>query len=157
MKKHIPIATLLAIMLTLAACGGGASRESSTAVESNQAQAAPSLETVDVTMNDIYYGDSNDNATNPPVWTVTSGAEVSVTMENKGVLEHNWAVVKLDEKVTELYNEATDQAKLLFDAGVLSAGETQAVDFTAPLPGEYQVICTVPGHSQVMQGKLVVN
>ena len=77
-------------------------------------------------------------------------------MDNKGVLDHNWAIVKPGEQLSEVYNEATDQDKLLFDAGVLTGGETQEVDLTAPLPGKYQVICTVPGHAQVMQGKLVV-
>ena len=155
MKNHFLILLLLVAILALAACGGGASRQGA-AAESNQAEAAVSTESINVVMNDIYYGDTNDNATDPPVWTVTSGAEVSVSMDNQGVLEHNWAVVKLNEQVSEIYNEATDQAKLLFDAGVLSSGTKQTVDFTAPLSGEYKVICTVPGHSQVMQGQLVV-
>ena len=155
MKNRVLISLILLAGLALSACGGGASRES-TAAEPNQAQAAVSNESIDVVMNDIYYGDSNDNATNPPTWTVTSEARVSVNMDNKGVLEHNWAVVKMGEQVSAVYDEATDQAKLFFDAGVLTGGNNQVVDFTAPLPGEYQVVCTVPGHSQAMQGKLVV-
>lgn len=38
-------------------------------------------------MNDIYYGDSNDNAENPPVWQVNSGSNGTICMENMGVLE----------------------------------------------------------------------
>ncbi len=156
MKNHIPISLLLVALLALAACGGGSSSQRVAAAEANQTQAAVSKESIEVVMNDIYYGDSNDNATNPPVWTVTSGTDVSVNMDNKGVLEHNWAIVKLGEQVSAMYDEADDQAKLLFNAGVLAGGQKETVDFTAPLPGEYQLICTVPGHSQVMQGKLVV-
>ena len=92
MKNYLAILLLLVTILALAACGGGANREGA-AAESNQAQAVVSTESINVVMNDIYYGDTNDNATDPPVWTVTSGSEVSVSMDNQGVLEHNWAVV----------------------------------------------------------------
>lgn len=156
MKNYISSLLMLVTILALVACGSGANGQSAVR-EATQAQAAAGKESLKVVMNDIYYGDSNDNVTNPPIWTVSSGSEVSVTMDNKGVLEHNWAIVKSGEDVPEVYNETTDQAKLLFDAGVLSGAETQTVNFTAPTPGEYDVICTVPGHSQVMQGQLVVN
>jgi uncharacterized cupredoxin-like copper-binding protein len=144
-------------ILALAACGSQGSSQRINADVANAEQSGPPPESIEVAMNDIYYGESNDNATNPPVWSITSGADVSIDMTNKGVLEHNWAVVKLGEEITAMYDEASDKAKLLFDAGTLAAGESQTVDFSAPLPGEYQVICTVPGHSQVMQGKLIVN
>ena len=77
MKNHILISLLLVTVLALAACDGGASRERTAAPESNPAEAAVSKESLNVVMNDIYYGGSNDNAANPPVWTVTSGAELS--------------------------------------------------------------------------------
>jgi azurin len=77
-------------------------------------------------------------------------------MDNQGALEHNWAVVKSGEEISSYYNSASDDAKLLFNAGVLAAGTKKNVDFTAPLPGEYKIVCTVPGHFPLMQGKLVV-
>ena len=93
MKNNILSTLLFVIILTLAACAGGASPER-TETEAIQAQQEAPIaeeevnqESIEVVMNDIYYGDSNDNATNPPVWNVTSGAEVSASLDNKGGLE----------------------------------------------------------------------
>ena len=81
MKTNILIALLLVTILALAACGDGASREQTTETEPNQTQTESTnvqeevnRESIEVVMNDIYYGNSNDNATNPQIWTVTDGA-----------------------------------------------------------------------------------
>lgn len=143
------------LTLTLAACGGGAAPQKP-AGEAEKSKPAAAAETLNVSMHDIYYGDKPDNAQNPLVWNVTSGAKVTVSMDNKGALEHNWAIVKPGEDVSTPYNAATDDAKLLVNAGVLAANSKKTFDFTAPAPGEYKVVCTVPGHYPLMQGKLVV-
>ena len=49
-----------------------------------------------------------------------------------------------------------DGDKVLFSSGDLAAGASDEVVFTAPAPGEYNVLCTVPGHSAIMQGQLIV-
>ena len=65
-------------------------------------EAALESEEIVVSMGDLYFGNSNDHMQNPPIWTVTSGAEVTVATENRsGALQHNWAVVKLDAIVSE--------------------------------------------------------
>jgi uncharacterized cupredoxin-like copper-binding protein len=120
-------------------------------------EAAPEPEEIAVRMGDLYFGDSNDNTQNPPIWTVTSGAEVKVVAENRsGALQHNWAVVKLDETVPEPFLGDKQMEIVLLDTGVIDSGKSGAFTFTAPAAGEYQVICTVPGHYPSMQGKLVV-
>ncbi|MEM7125014.1 MAG: hypothetical protein AAF702_01725 [Chloroflexota bacterium] len=114
-------------------------------------------EVIEVVMNDLYYGESNDNIANPPVWTVTSGADVSVVMENRSqALQHNWAIVKAGEEVPTPFLGEEQMNVVLLDAGVLDANQTETFNFTAPELGEYMVICTVAGHYPVMQGKLVV-
>ena len=107
-------------------------------------------------MNDIYFGESNDNVNNPPIWRVSPSSEVTIRMENMGALEHNWAVLKAGESIPIPFDE-TDQAdKILFSAGNVAGGASNEVSFTAPEVGEYNVVCTVPGHAALMQGRLIV-
>jgi uncharacterized cupredoxin-like copper-binding protein len=143
MSRRFFFILFVLVALTLAACGGGGD-------EARE-------ETIDVVMHDISFGESNDNVANPPVWTVTSGAEVTVEMDNQGALEHNWAIVKLGEELPDLFDEAQHADKLLFNSGRVVGGTQATATFTAPDPGEYVVICTVPGHYPSMQGRLVVN
>jgi len=141
-KTFIMVMAILA--LALAACGGGAAEE------------APVAQVITVDMHDIYYGAENDNAQNPPEWTVESGAEVTVNMDNMGALEHSWVVLKAGEEIPANYDETADAAKVLFSSGNVAAGSAQEVRFTAPAPGEYNVLCTVPGHGAIMHGRLIV-
>ncbi len=145
MYRTILALSLTVLALFLAACGGSAVVEEE-AVE----------ELIVVNMNDIYFGESNDNVNNPPIWRVSPSSEVTIRMENMGALEHNWAVLKAGESIPIPFDE-TDQAdKILFSAGNVAGGASNEVSFTAPEVGEYNVVCTVPGHAALMQGRLIV-
>ena len=148
MRKQIVLLLLLTVPWLLG-CGGETQAEE----EVQQVQ----QEEIVVAMNDMYFGETNDNSTNPPVWTVTSGVEIVVSLDNQGALEHNWAILKLGEQLDVPYDEATHKDLLLFEATKVQAKQSGQATFVAPEPGEYQVICTVPGHSMLMQGRLVVN
>ncbi|HMQ51103.1 MAG TPA: cupredoxin domain-containing protein [Anaerolineae bacterium] len=145
---------VLAVLGTmfLAACGGGGGAAEPAA----QAPAAAQPASIAVVMHDIYYGETNDNAQTPPTWTVPANAEITVNMDNKGVLEHNWAVVKQGEEVPEPFVEADNAGVILEDTGLVPGGQTTSAQIPALLPGEYKVICTVVGHYPLMQGRLVV-
>ncbi len=175
MKRIIPF-LLTATFFMVSACGGNDEAISTVAPTSTAvavATVAPTATTaavviepttsvqpaaaLNVVMNDIYFGETNDNSSNPPIWTVTSGAAVTVTLENRSLgLQHNWAISKLGEAIPAPFVGGDQMAVVLLDSGVLDAGQSNTFTFTAPLPGEYTVICTVPGHYPVMQGKLVV-
>lgn len=149
MKYPIITFVTLFMALALAACGGG---EAEAPAESGDAGSA----SVDVVMHDIYYGDDNTNADNPPVWTVPSGSEFTVNMENVGALEHNWAVVEPGEEVPVPFVEADSSGIIAADSGLVAGGESGSTTFSALEAGEYDVICTVAGHYPSMQGRLVV-
>lgn len=154
MPKQLLLGFTVIAALLVAACGaGGTANQNEGSAEMG---AEPRPETINVVMHDIYYGDSNDNQANPPVWTVTSQAQVTVNMDNQGALQHNWAIVKPNTEVPSPFVEAEHRDLLLFDAGVLDGGTQASATFTAPEPGEYLVICTVAGHYPLMQGRLVV-
>ena len=149
---------LAATMLILAACGGGADPTPTPA----PAAAEPSAQqviaaTLDLVMRDIYFGPTNDNMANPPVWTVKAGEEFTLNLDNQGGLEHNWAIMKQDVEMPVPFMPDQNEELILWAAGVLKAGEKKSEPFPAPaVPGEYLVICTVAGHFPAMQGKLVV-
>ena len=136
--------SLSVLALVLAACGGSAVVE----------EGAEEIIVVD--MNDIYIGERNDNVNTPPIWRTSPGSEVTIRMENMGALEHNWAVLKAGESIPIPFDEAEQSDKILFSAGNVAGGASNEVSFTAPEAGEYNVVCTVPGHAALMQGQLIV-
>lgn len=154
MKRLIFAVVLSFTTVFLAACGGGGGAQKTGA----EAPAAPKAQTVtlDIVQNDIYYGKTPDNATKPPVWEVPAGAKIKVNLDNKGALDHNWAIIKKDAKIPEPFIEANSKDLILAQTGLSPAGKVSSYDITAPLPGEYKVICTVAGHYPSMQGKLIV-
>lgn len=152
--KYISIAVVCTIFtIFLAACGGGGAQKTEA-----DAPAAPKAQTVtlNVEENDIYYGKMPDNVTKPPVWEVPAGAKIKVNVKNNGALEHNWAIVKQGADVPEPFVEANSKDIILAQTGLTPAGKSGSYDLTAPLPGEYKIICTVAGHYPSMQGRLIV-
>jgi azurin len=100
---------------------------------------------------------------------VPTGAEVHLVFKNNSTmttLPHNWALVnpgteasvaaaglKYGDKAgyIDVFNHDT-----LVHTPLAKQGETSEVTFTAPAPGTYPYICTVPGHYMLMKGVLTV-
>jgi uncharacterized cupredoxin-like copper-binding protein len=124
MKKIlIGTALIAALSLLLAACGS-----------SNKA-------TLNVTATDKGY----DSKT----YTVPAGAEVTLHMTNNGAVEHEFAILKLGEHVIPPFGEK-DEDKILWELDGVEPGSNKTGTFTAPTePGDYDVICGVPGHIEL--------
>jgi uncharacterized cupredoxin-like copper-binding protein len=146
---------LVMAMLVLAACGGGSGNDDSAPAAGEPSAQEAIAQVLQVTAHDLYY-DEPDNLTNPPVWTVNAGEEFEVNLDNQGGLQHNWAIVKQGVEVPVPYDPAVNEDLLLWDAGLVDPGQSEAARFTVSEPGTYQVICTVAGHYPSMQGQLVV-
>jgi uncharacterized cupredoxin-like copper-binding protein len=117
--KKILVVALFVLALTLTACGG------------NKA-------TLNVTATDTGY----DSTT----YTVPAGAQVTVSLTNTGVLQHEFAILKLNQHVTPPFGEK-DEDKIFWELDGVDAGTTKSDTFTAPTePGSYDVICGIPGH-----------
>jgi len=133
MKKSTPvIVLLLALSFILAACGAGGSSGSS--------------KSIDAKMSDFKF--------TPDTWTVPAGQEITLNLTNDGAVTHDWSLVLVPAGQT-----LTDADKSNSVAEfTLEPGKTEVVSFTAPAdPGEYQVICAIPGHTEAgMVGKLIV-
>ena len=127
--KTLSVIVVFVLALALTACG-------------------PQKVTLNVTANDQSYDSST--------YTVPAGAEVTVNLTNTGAAAHVFNILKLDEHVTPPYQPA-DKDKILWEL-VAKTGETISGTFTAPTePGEYDIICRVPGHIQMgMTATLIV-
>ncbi len=119
------LVTSMAIAILVAACGGGG---------------------------DSISADAEEFAFSPTSWTVTEGAEVTLTFTNNGTEEHEWVILSEEITSEDQFSEDIVIWEMEADAGA-SAKET----FTAPAAGTYQVICALDGHfSSGMEGTLTV-
>lgn len=80
----------------------------------------------------------------PATAEVQSGVAVTIQFANTGVLDHSWMLTRADVDVTAVREE---DALAGTSSGVIRGGETKTFAFTAPPPGQYKVVCTVPGHA----------
>jgi uncharacterized cupredoxin-like copper-binding protein len=124
------IALALALTLSLAACG------------SNK-----------TTLNVI----ATDTGYDSKTYTVPAGAEVKLNLTNNGATQHEFAILKKGEHVTPPFGEK-DENKILWELDGVDSGTTKSGTFTAPTePGEYDVICGLPGHIELgMTATLIV-
>ena len=132
-KKWFLIGLLLGGILVLNACcgaGGGASTNL----------------TVELT----------DFKFSPDSFTVPAGEEITIAVNNKGAVEHEFVIMKHGTEVTSPFGE-DDEGNIYWEVE-LEKGASETLTFTAPSePGEYQISCGTPGHHEAgMIGKLVV-
>ncbi|HVN53134.1 MAG TPA: plastocyanin/azurin family copper-binding protein [Anaerolineaceae bacterium] len=134
--RKFSVIMVLALVLTvvLSACGGGGSSSGGT---SNN---------IKTTMSDFKF--------DPAEWTVPAGQTISLTIDNKGSVKHDW-VLMMQPVTPPLADENAGQQIAKFS---LDPGASQTVTFTSPSnPGDYEVVCTVPGHLDAgMKGTLHV-
>ncbi len=135
MNRFITILLLL-IALPLAACGGNANTETEAVAITIDMEAMDTL------------------AFSPADLTVPTGAEVTVTLKNAGGLEHNFILTSGNsDPLTVSDADALGGVK----SGNLAGGDTVTFTFIAPEPGNYQYVCTIPGHAAGgMVGTMVI-
>ena len=54
------------------------------------------------------------------------------------------------------YIAAAMNDKVIAKTKMIGGGESDSIEFAAPAAGEYDFLCTFPGHSAMMKGKLIV-
>ena len=136
---------LAAGMIFLAACGA-----SGTAV--------PSLTEVTLIATDIAYDQTRIEA--------TSGTPIKITLQNEGLLEHDFSIMEIPHTGEVAATEGTagegghEMEAMTVDPEVHVAAapaNSGSVEFTPSTPGEYEYFCTVEGHKAAgMAGTLTV-
>ncbi|PDV98906.1 plastocyanin/azurin family copper-binding protein [Candidatus Chloroploca asiatica] len=161
MVRSLSVVLVLGLALLLAACGG---RESSTEGSGGgRTGTAGDGVTIDLA------SDGEMLAFDKTTLTVEAGQVVTLNFQNTSIAQqHNWVLVDGGEDVSRPIAEAgilaglqgeylpADRSKIIAHTGVLNGRESGSVTFTAPAPGTYLYICTVPGHYPIMQGTLIV-
>lgn len=98
--------------------------------------------------------------------TATAGQEVILRFNNNAVTQqHNWVLVQGGTKddvaaagVTHPENWLDpDDPNVIASVRLLNAGEVGEVTFTAPDAGNYEFVCTFPGHNLTMFGTFEVS
>jgi len=107
-------------------------------------------------------------------FTVKSGEKVELEFKNIGKLPkiamgHNLVILKqgisslkFGQKVMSLGASATNvlpegsMEDVIAATKLLGPGESETILFTAPEPGDYQFVCSFPGHFAMMRGIMVV-
>jgi azurin len=100
---------------------------------------------------------------------VKAGTTVKLKLVNQATdaaMRHNFFIVKMGtmEQVAAASLAAgaeksyipDERANLLFASKIVDPGQTAELIFAAPPVGEYQFVCTYPGHWQRMNGKFIV-
>lgn len=123
MKRLYTVALLAVLALLLAACGG----------EAEPANVNLSFEGTDAL------------AFEPASASVPAGANVNVTLNSTGALEHNWVLVESDADVTA--TDLADRAINGATSGTVPGGESATFTFVAPDAGSYKFVCSIPGHA----------
>ncbi|MFI5134587.1 MAG: plastocyanin/azurin family copper-binding protein [Chitinophagales bacterium] len=100
---------------------------------------------------------------------VKAGTTVKIHFANTAkdqAMKHNFFIVK-NGTMEQVANEALtagadknyipdDKTNVLFSSKFLEPGQSEDLVFAAPPVGEYQFVCTYPGHWQKMNGKFIV-
>jgi azurin len=100
---------------------------------------------------------------------VKAGSKIEWTFKNTDDMPHNCVIVlpgtaievgnlaiNMGLKGTEL-SHIPNTDKVLYHTNLMGPGSSETIYFTAPTtPGEYTIVCTVPGHAYVMQSTLKV-
>jgi|TARA_Y100000310_G_scaffold343931_1_gene454014 uncharacterized cupredoxin-like copper-binding protein len=141
-RKITAAALAAAITLPLAACGGGSNTSASDS-------AAPSSSSnISVEGTEFKFAPADVN--------VKAGQAVTVTFENDGDVDHEWAVLR---KGTQIQAETDfEESMVLFEVESIPPGTSATQTFTFDEAGRYQIICALPGHLAAgMEGTLTVS
>ncbi|MCE7070824.1 GDSL-type esterase/lipase family protein [Dyadobacter sp. CY327] len=102
-------------------------------------------------------------------FTVKPGQKVEITLDNIDLMPHNLVITEpgaADEIAQQAIalgdngpakNYVPDNKKVLFSSRLIEAKKKETLKFKAPAtPGDYQFVCTFPGHAPVMRGIMKV-
>lgn len=179
MNKTISMMVVAALFLS--SCGGEESKESEVSKAESQpteveapkkeetsgAEVAGDMEEsaieIVLSSNDQMQYDKNEII-------VEEGQKVTIVLKHTGTMAktamgHNFVLLALGTDIASFAEKAIaagdngyipEGDEVIAHTDVIGGGETTSVTFTAPEAGEYDFICSFPGHYGQMKGKFIV-
>ena len=147
--RVVTIASVVALMLTVAGCGSSSKKSSSSGgVSANDASGA---NTVNVTVSDTKGTDAPMTLTATP--TSASSGDVTFTVKNTGTVEHEVVVLKTDTAADQLKvggdePDKVDESDSVGETGDpgLKPGETRSFTVKKIEAGNYVLVCNIAKH-----------
>jgi len=123
------------------AASTAAPAETTTSTEDNGAQV------IDITLTSYEFS--------PGSTTLRSGEPVVVNVENLSSRKHTWTLLTAGTEWAT--TDEMDSEQILVTTAELGLNDIEALEFTAPEPGTYQVVCTIRSHIRLgMIAELIV-
>lgn len=181
MKSILFNSFFIVFLLAFTACGGGDEQQETTAETTEDA--TRTIEIIGVDQMNFTVVEAEDGLVTGgqsgqyiilEAIEATPGEEIRVNLRTtsnipKNAMAHNFVLLDLDTDAAEFASasaRASDNEYIAPDyedniieaTSLLGDGETDSITFTVPdEPGEYEFICTFPGHYTAgMVGKLIV-
>ena len=122
-------------------------------------------------ISEVYLSSSDQMKYNKKQIKVTDGDEVVLTFEHAGklpkeVMGHNFVLLKKGTNVQEFGQEALEYRDndyipkssdaIIVYTEMLGGGQKTTITFQAPEKGDYDFVCTFPGHIALMNGVFTV-
>jgi azurin len=122
-------------------------------------------------ISEVYLSGNDQMKYNKSQITVSAGDEVVLTFEHVGKLPkesmgHNFVLLKKGTNVQEFGQEALeykdndyipqDSDVIIVHTEMLGGGQKTTITFQAPEKGDYDFICSFPGHVALMNGIFTV-
>tara|TARA_Y100001954_G_scaffold233063_1_gene285577 strand:- start:6841 stop:7413 length:573 start_codon:yes stop_codon:yes gene_type:complete len=107
----------------------------------------------------------NEMAYNLKELKVKAGGKVKITLVNKATSEamkHNIVIVKkgtsmkVGQAAISTMGVPPKTADVLAASDIAGPGKTVTLEFATPPAGEYEFVCTFPGHFAMMKGAFIV-
>jgi uncharacterized cupredoxin-like copper-binding protein len=151
------LAAITASALILVACGSDSNSDGTSATTTTTPSATAKSGAVAAKGGKITV-DSTEFKFDPTQITADAG-KLSITLDNKGKIEHELVVLKTDESPDAL---PVSGQRVSEDAAVGEVSETKAgatkTETIDLKPGSYVFVCNIPGHYEDgMRGTLTVN
>lgn len=168
--KTLKFAFLISLSFFVFSCGGDDKKKSEKEKvkignsQSSEGSKTEASVTVELLGNDLMQFDKK-------LIRVKEGQEVTLVLKHTGkmaknIMGHNFVLLNpgVDLQAFGLKASAAkdtdyipENAKdVIAHTKMIGGGETTSITFNAPAPGEYDFICSFPGHYGVMQGKFIV-
>lgn len=158
---------LASFSLFITSCGNNDNNQmKDNNLSSSEMESLSKLDTIQLTLN------SDDRMQfDRTELTVFEGQTIVLTLVHTGTMPltamgHNFVLLTQGTSLSDFAKEAlnareneyipTDLKNVIAYTGLIGGGESSTVTFKAPEKGEYDFVCSFPGHYSIMKGKFIV-